>query len=149
MQPHLTRNWDYYTGLVFELRAPDGAVLCGGGRYDELVALVGGDKPVPAVGFAYYLDQMLRQTSIRSTTGRRSVTIATNPTDTTMMSHAAMLAHRLREHRVSAMILPQVAVMDEPVIRIDSKAFHMGPSSYSFDQIESLITKIQQAQDET
>jgi histidyl-tRNA synthetase len=51
--PHVIRGLDYYTGVVFETWDKDGefrAVL-GGGRYDNLVADVGGE-PLPATGFA-------------------------------------------------------------------------------------------------
>jgi histidyl-tRNA synthetase len=52
--PALTRGFDYYTGMVFEIYDTNPAnprALFGGGRYDGLVALFGGD-PIPAVGFA-------------------------------------------------------------------------------------------------
>ncbi len=58
IQPALARTWDYYTGIVFELWS-DGCHLGGGGRYDELTRLIGGHRDVPAVGFAYYVDQLL------------------------------------------------------------------------------------------
>lgn len=52
--PHIIRGLDYYTGTVFEAQAVtvdiQRAVL-GGGRYDNLLADVGGD-PLPGVGFA-------------------------------------------------------------------------------------------------
>ncbi len=51
--PSVTRGFDYYTGMVFEVFDTDSAntrSLFGGGRYDGLVALFGGD-PIPAVGF--------------------------------------------------------------------------------------------------
>jgi histidyl-tRNA synthetase len=51
--PHIIRGLDYYTGIVFETWDKDGefrAVL-GGGRYDNLVADVGGES-LPATGFA-------------------------------------------------------------------------------------------------
>lgn len=50
----ITRGFDYYTGMVFEVFDTNPAnprSLFGGGRYDRLVALWGGD-PLPAVGFA-------------------------------------------------------------------------------------------------
>jgi histidyl-tRNA synthetase len=51
--PTVIRGLDYYTGTVFEARDAAGEyrAILGGGRYDDLVADVGGD-PVPAVGFA-------------------------------------------------------------------------------------------------
>ena len=51
--PSITRGFDYYTGIVFEVYDTNPAnprSLFGGGRFDRLVALFGGD-PLPAVGF--------------------------------------------------------------------------------------------------
>lgn len=52
--PNITRGFDYYTGLVFEVFDTNTAnprSLFGGGRYDGLVELYGGEA-IPAVGFA-------------------------------------------------------------------------------------------------
>ena len=51
--PHIIRGLDYYTGTVFEAWATEGKFrsILGGGRYDNLVADMGGN-PLPAVGFA-------------------------------------------------------------------------------------------------
>ena len=48
----VVRGLAYYTGIVFELfdRQRDLRAICGGGRYDRLLELVGGE-PLPAVGF--------------------------------------------------------------------------------------------------
>lgn len=58
--PSLIREWNYYTGFVFELKTNDNRRLGGGGRYDEMVRLMGANKDVPAVGFAYYMDEILK-----------------------------------------------------------------------------------------
>ncbi len=49
----VVRGLAYYTGIVFEAYGRGGLqrAICGGGRYDELVGLVGG-QPTPAIGFA-------------------------------------------------------------------------------------------------
>lgn len=50
----LVRGFDYYTGIIFEIfdvNPENPRALFGGGRYDGLVSLFGGD-PIPAVGFA-------------------------------------------------------------------------------------------------
>ncbi len=50
----ITRGFDYYTGMVFEVFDTDESnrrSLFGGGRYDNLLSLFGGDS-IPAVGFA-------------------------------------------------------------------------------------------------
>jgi histidyl-tRNA synthetase len=48
----IVRGLAYYTGIVFELfdRKRDLRAICGGGRYDRLLELVGGED-LPAVGF--------------------------------------------------------------------------------------------------
>ena len=52
------RGLHYYTGLIFEIDGFDGLQLCGGGRYDDLVAALGG-RSTPAVGFAYGLERVM------------------------------------------------------------------------------------------
>jgi histidyl-tRNA synthetase len=59
--PRLVRGLDYYTRSVFEFVSPHlGAqsALAAGGRYDDLVALLGGPK-TPAVGFALGMDRLV------------------------------------------------------------------------------------------
>ncbi len=48
----IVRGLAYYTGIVFEVFDARGELraVCGGGRYDRLLELVGGE-PLPAVGF--------------------------------------------------------------------------------------------------
>ena len=51
------RPLDYYTGLIFEVRGEGHAApICGGGRYDRLMELLGAEGPIPAVGFTIRLD---------------------------------------------------------------------------------------------
>ena len=52
------RDFSYYTGMVFEIYAPGlGCPLCGGGRYDNLLANFG--KACPATGFALGLERLM------------------------------------------------------------------------------------------
>jgi histidyl-tRNA synthetase len=73
----LARGISYYTGPIFELvhRSGDGEVsLGGGGRYDGLVRALGGGD-VPALGFAYGVDQVAAAVGIPpAAPGRRSAT---------------------------------------------------------------------------
>lgn len=54
------RGFDYYTGLVFELTDPKrtGDPLVAGGRYDDLLARLGAPNPIPAVGFAVWIERL-------------------------------------------------------------------------------------------
>lgn len=51
------RDFDYYTGVIFEGYGPDlGRPLAQGGRYDQLLARFG--RPAPATGFMIHLDRV-------------------------------------------------------------------------------------------
>ncbi|MCY3832991.1 MAG: ATP phosphoribosyltransferase regulatory subunit [Chloroflexi bacterium] len=58
----LNRGLHYYTGLIFEIhcRPAVGETIqvCGGGRYDSLVSILGGGAPTPAAGFAYGVERV-------------------------------------------------------------------------------------------
>ncbi len=61
INPRLVRGLDYYTKTVFEVWAEGigaQAAVCGGGRYDGLVELLGG-PPTPAVGFAAGIERVV------------------------------------------------------------------------------------------
>jgi histidyl-tRNA synthetase len=61
LNPRLVRGMDYYTHTVFEWITPKlGAqgTICGGGRYDGLVEMIGG-KPAPGVGWGMGLERVL------------------------------------------------------------------------------------------
>ena len=55
------RDFDYYTGFVFEARdpgRPDGKPALAGGRYDGLARKLGARADIPAVGAAITLDRL-------------------------------------------------------------------------------------------
>jgi ATP phosphoribosyltransferase regulatory subunit len=53
------RGLDYYTGFVFELHDADGdRPLVAGGRYDGLLTRLGSAAPIPAVGFAAWIERL-------------------------------------------------------------------------------------------
>jgi len=55
------RGLDYYTGFVFELHEPStppNGPLVAGGRYDGLLARLGAKAPIPAVGFAVWIERV-------------------------------------------------------------------------------------------
>lgn len=59
IKPDLARDWEYYTGIVFEL-AHEGLIIGGGGRYDDLIQLISGSVNAAAIGFAYYGDELIQ-----------------------------------------------------------------------------------------
>ena len=61
VDPKLVRGLDYYTNTTFEIvsnSVGSQSALCGGGRYDLLISMLGG-KPTPGVGFAAGIERIL------------------------------------------------------------------------------------------
>jgi len=59
------RGLQYYTGIIFEVYiysdnlGAEQKQVCGGGRYDNLIADLGGSKTVPALGFSFGFERVL------------------------------------------------------------------------------------------
>ena len=97
VNPRLVRGLDYYNRTVFEwITNALGAqgTVCAGGRYDGLVAQLGG-RPTPAVGFAMGLERLIEliDTS-RIETGPDAYLVAVGER---AQADAVRLAERLRE----------------------------------------------------
>jgi histidyl-tRNA synthetase len=107
LNPRMVRGLDYYNLTVFEWvtdRLGAQATVCGGGRYDDLIALLGG-KPAPAVGFAIGMERLLDLWS-------QSQPLAPAAHCQVYMVHqgesaqrqAALLAEQLRSHGVAVVV---------------------------------------------
>lgn len=61
VDPGIVRGLDYYTKTAFEFvsnRIGAQGTVCGGGRYDNLIELIGG-PPIPGVGFGLGIERLL------------------------------------------------------------------------------------------
>lgn len=99
--PEIVRGFDYYTGMVFEVNdeSPENPrALFGGGRYDGLVSMFGGE-PIPAVGFAFgdvtLMDFLETHKYELSSVSRPQLFIATP--DVEDIPHAQAFASTLRK----------------------------------------------------
>jgi histidyl-tRNA synthetase len=95
----IVRGLAYYTGIVFELfdRKGEFRAICGGGRYDRLLELVGGD-PLPAVGFGMgdvVLGELLKERGLAPSYTREADSFVV-VVDSAQRPLAVELAHRLR-----------------------------------------------------
>ena len=94
----ITRGFDFYTGTVFQIELPEKRLpLCGGGRYDGLIASFGG-PPTPGAGFAFQFDALVEafaDTEAVSGNGRKDYFIAVETAEQT--SEALQLAETLRK----------------------------------------------------
>ena len=102
-----TRGLDYYTGMIFETFVPQlDIALGGGGRYDRLVEVFGGE-PTPAVGCSPGIDRialaMEKHGLFKSLNSQRN-TVLIIPVSKTQSSNAMALATKLRDANVPALV---------------------------------------------
>jgi len=91
----IARGLEYYTDFVFEIYA-DGAQVAGGGRYDELIELLGGD-PCPAVGVGFGVDRIARTLLKRGMiVPRERLDCMVLPVSEGMLSECLKIARELR-----------------------------------------------------
>lgn len=107
INPRLVRGLDYYNLTVFEWVAPIGGSLltvCGGGRYDPLVEMLGG-KPAPGIGFALGVERVLelmREQSIQTESSQCDIYIVHAGEDT--VTAAIQASERLRDAGIDVLM---------------------------------------------
>ena len=110
INPRLVRGLDYYNLTVFEWVTDDlGAqgTVCGGGRYDPLISLLGG-KAAPAVGWGMGVERVLDLCAVHGLSGPPSV-----PDVYCVVPHpqavpvAIRVAEALRQCGLSVIVHPQ------------------------------------------
>ena len=97
------RGLEYYTGLIFEVNVPElDTALGGGGRYDKLIEVFGGEL-TPAVGVAHGLDRITLAMQMQKTTlpMRRLKTAVVIPVKPELKTQALKVSQMLREASVS------------------------------------------------
>jgi histidyl-tRNA synthetase len=96
------RGLEYYTGMIFEVYVPclDLAVG-GGGRYDRLIELFGGE-PTPATGVAHGIDRIMLALQARKTKQRfeSEKTVMVIPVSKELKSAALKVSQMLRDSGV-------------------------------------------------
>jgi len=108
------RGLEYYTGIIFEVYVPElDVALGGGGRYDRLIELFGGE-PTLAVGVAHGIDRIMlamqMQKVVRET---KEKTVMIIPVKDNLKVEALKISRMLREADVPV----EVEVMGRKVTK--------------------------------
>jgi len=118
------RGLEYYTGMIFEPYVPElDVALGGGGRYDKLIQLFGGES-IPAVGVAQGIDRIVlslkKQEVSPKTAKERSVVVISVKNES--MGKALELSDILRKSGLPV----EVAVMGRSISRALTDADRRG-----------------------
>jgi len=118
------RGLEYYTGMIFESYIPAlDIALGGGGRYDKLIQLFGGE-PIPAVGVAQGIDRIvlaLKKQRVSPKTAKEKSVVVISVKDESM-GKALELSDALRKSGLAV----EVAVMGRSVTRALADADRRG-----------------------
>jgi histidyl-tRNA synthetase len=93
----LGRGLHYYTGVLFELYADGAEQLGGGGRYDDLAAILGARQPLPAVGFSLGLERVIEAVGGVQAPEAQSPTVVVGQGEGDGAVHAVRIARLLRD----------------------------------------------------
>jgi histidyl-tRNA synthetase len=118
------RGLEYYTGMIFEPYVPElDVALGGGGRYDKLIQLFGGES-IPAVGVAQGIDRIVlalkKQKVSPKTAKERSIVVISVKNES--MAKALELSDILRKSGLPV----EVAVMGRSISRALADADRRG-----------------------
>ena len=103
VEPAFARGLEYYTGVIFEVYIPQLEIaLGGGGRYDKLIEVFGGD-PTSAVGAAHGIDRiaLALQTQKTALAVKLEKTVVVIPITDALKAEALKIAQQLRAAGVS------------------------------------------------
>jgi histidyl-tRNA synthetase len=166
--PNIMRGLLYYTGTVFEAFENSGSLkraLLGGGRYDNLLADVGGN-PLSGVGFAMgdvVAGIILQEAGLLPEFAQTPASVLVTVFDESLLLKSYALASELRGAGMNVMVFPEVAKLPKQFKFADKMkmkvALVLGPDEDTKGQVvvknlsngeqssverESLIQTIQQ-----
>jgi histidyl-tRNA synthetase len=112
--PNIMRGLLYYTGTVFEAFETSGSLkraILGGGRYDNLLADVGGN-PLSGMGFAMgdvVIGIILRENRLLPEFPASPAPVLVTVFDESLLLKSYALASELRKEGLNVMVFPEVA----------------------------------------
>ncbi len=106
----LVRGLDYYMRTTFEITAPglgSQNAVCGGGRYDGLVELLGGPAATKGIGFAIGTDRLMLSLQEAGAAAKCALDVYIAWMGVQAYPAVVALARKLREHDFSVELPPQ------------------------------------------
>jgi histidyl-tRNA synthetase len=151
------RGFEYYTGLIFQLFVGE-VKVGGGGRYDALIPLLGGDA-APAAGFALYFDHLVDLTAPASLPVAAAPRVVVRAVPA-VLGQAFGVASRLQEAGYRAEICHGAEIADDvrwlveineqaPVFVVRDRVTQAGAECDTIEQLLPLLGEVDGNQDRT
>jgi histidyl-tRNA synthetase len=108
--PTLVRGCDYYTGTIFEVSVtePKIGAIGGGGRYDNLVATLGGPQ-IPAVGFSFGFERVvdvIQELNLLPQVNQSNIKVLVANFGPETQNNILQLTSQLRDQNISSIVYP-------------------------------------------
>jgi histidyl-tRNA synthetase len=121
----MVRNFEYYTGPAFQFEVA-GRRVGGGGRYDALISLIGGEQ-VPASGFALEAGGLAGLLAAEASE-RQIATVALEASDGASLASAFRLASALRAQGLAVQVAGEPP-QGSPVVKVAGEGYVLaGPA---------------------
>ncbi len=121
----MVRNFEYYTGPAFRFETA-GRRVGGGGRYDALVSLIGGEQ-VPASGFAFEAGALVALLAAEESE-RQITTVALEDREGVSLASAFRLASALRAQGLAVQVTGKPP-QGSPVVKVAGERYVLvGPA---------------------
>lgn len=145
VQAALARSFEYYSGIVVKFDV-DGRRAGVGGRYDELIGLVGG-KSVPASGFALYTNALADLAPAPASREGASVIVVPSSGEPAAIVAAHDAARELRRDGRIVAVTSDGATADARVVVRADRGFSVeapGRASVACPTIDAVIAALEQ-----
>jgi histidyl-tRNA synthetase len=144
--PGIVRGLDYYTGTVFEAQESRGDIrraILGGGRYDNLVADVGGD-PLPGIGFAMgdvVISLILESKNlVPANVGAYPAPVLVTVFDQQRLPASIILAAALRQAGINTNLYPEIAKLPKQFKYADRLGIRLAAVIGPDEESQGLVT---------
>ncbi len=140
----MVRNFEYYTGPAFQFEVA-GRRVGGGGRYDTLISLIGGEQ-VPASGFALEAGA-LAALLVAEASERQIATVALEARDGESLASAFRLASALRGQKLAVQVAEEPP-RGSPVVKVAGEGYMLvGPAGGErrLDSVEAVAEALRES----
>jgi histidyl-tRNA synthetase len=109
------KGYEYYTGVIFHIMSGD-EIIGGGGRYDNLIKLLGGQN-VPAAGFGLYMDKLIKLSDKKEKSSQK-MTLVLSGTPDCEASAVLVAGQRLRKEGFKVLLQSDDVEITEEFLNI-------------------------------
>ncbi len=144
VQSVLARSFEYYSGLVFKIYA-GGERICSGGRYDDLIELIGG-TPARASGFAHYVSPIVALLPAAGGDQWKRIAIVPERSTPELVADSHVVAATLRAQGFIAATSADAGAAEIAVICQASNEYRLVVNGHkaTYATVEDLLTALEQ-----